>query len=55
MSIVTVTQVTATLARQTSPDIRQAVIDVLRQQEALKRKLHDLLDQLGTNGRPSIG
>lgn len=36
-------------------DLRQTVIEILRQQEGLKKKLHTLLDQLGTNGRPSIG
>lgn len=43
--------------RQEKPqsDMRQAIIDALRQQDALKRKLHDLLDQLGTNGRPTTG
>lgn len=47
--------VTSVVERHPHQNVRQTIIDVLRQQDALKRKLHDLLDQLGTNGRPTTG
>lgn len=56
MSVVQITRETVTVTeRRVQPDMRHVIIDVLRQQDALKRKLHELLDQLGTNGRPTTG
>jgi hypothetical protein len=43
--------VTSVVEQHPHQNVRQTIIDVLRQQEGLKRKLHELLDQLGTNKR----
>lgn len=45
-----ITPATAT-HRPASQELRQVIIDVLRQQEGLKKKLHDLLDQLGNRSQ----
>lgn len=41
------TRDTVTVQEKPQSDMRQAIIEVLRQQESLKKKLHELLDQLG--------